>query len=160
MSLCARGQDIQENWTFRKILTEFKAADGPNRWVRTWGSMWRYPREFWGLTIRLLPTTGVCHQPMGHKLHDKKIISSSFFDCRQSILGQRSKIQLYLREIWARFSLWSKMVWAKGSKGRGAANLAKGYARSGVGWLTPAGTKPVRLARGCLLPCLDLKLLP
>ena len=121
----------KEKWTFRKISTDFKAADGPNRWVRTWGSMWRYPREFWGLTIRLLPTTGVCHQPMGHKLHDKKIISSSFFDCRQSILaqpilGQRSKIQLYLREIWARFSLWSKMVWAKGSKGRGAANLAEG----------------------------------
>ena len=43
----------KEKWTFRKILKHFKAADGPNRWVRTWGSMWRYPREFWGLTIRL-----------------------------------------------------------------------------------------------------------
>ena len=40
--------------------------------------------------------------------------------------GPKTKIQLYLREIWARFSLWSKMVWAEGSKGRGAANLAEG----------------------------------
>ena len=34
-----------------------------------------------------------------------------------------------------------------------AANLAKGLARLGARWLTPAGTTPVRIARGCLLPC-------
>ena len=48
------------------------------------------------------------------------------------------------------------MVWAKGPNGRQAANLAEGCARSGARWLTPAGTTLVRLARGCLLPCLDL----
>ena len=55
--------------------------------------------------------------------------------------------------IAKRFSLWSKMLWAEGPKGCAAANLVEGQARSGALWLTPAGTTPVRLARGGLLPC-------
>ena len=38
-------------------------------------------------------------------------------------------------------------------KSREAAPRAEGLPQLGARWLTPAGTKHVRLARGCLLPC-------
>ena len=82
-------------------------------------------------------------------------------------VGNSSKVYLFkerLRDMGKKIrsigATWGKSIFtvvkngmAEGPKIRGAANLAEGQARSGARWLTPAGTKPVRLARGCLLPC-------
>ena len=43
---------------------------------------------------------------------------------------------------------------AEGPNGYEVGNLSEGLAWSGARWLTPAGTTPVRLARGCLITLL------
>ena len=86
----------------------------------------------------------VLERDLSQRLRNKYLGQISYFwaKSQKSIVHEGNLAQISL-----------SMIWAEGPFCCEAAYLAEGQSLSGARWLTPAGTPPLRLARGCLLPC-------